>query len=75
MTESRHGRALADPMIEHTDAFYQQLLESLCSQHPDLCAKEIRISGYSVPLMTEWDMSVKPYRRWHGVDYEVRELA
>lgn len=67
---SRSGRALAVP---NAPDIYQQLEESLRFQHPELHGKDIRITGYSVPLNSDWDTSVKPYRRWFGVAYEVTE--
>jgi hypothetical protein len=65
--------ALADPKFSDSLAFYEALAGSLRDQHPDLQGKTIRILGVTMPATPEWDMSVRPFRRWHRVDFEVSD--
>jgi hypothetical protein len=73
MATLRHGRALADPKLSDSLAFYDALARSLRDQHPDLQGKAIRILGVTMLATPEWDMSVRPFRRWHRVDFEVSD--
>jgi hypothetical protein len=73
MATLRHGRAVADPKLSDSLAFYEALADSLRDQHPDLQRTTIRILGVTMPAMPEWDMSVRPFRRWHRVDFEVSD--
>ena len=69
------GRALADPRLAASPAFYEALADSLRDQHPDLRSKAIRILAVTLPAVAEWDETMRPFRRWHRVDFEVREAT
>ena len=49
---------------------------TVCAISTLICgAKTIRILAVTLPAVAEWDVTMRPFRRWHRVDFEVREAT